>query len=382
MTQEKALIKRDTAALMKAGVFTLSLVATERERAMVLVTIGFHPAQHLTVYQNRVMVNDVGVLWWARRGYQGPDYVGADDDFRMVTVPISKIEAETYGVGTREIGVLVRIFRATDNPQTTPPLSEGFGRASLDGEHPVQRGNSVEREHPYLMAVKRARGQALRQFRPLGVRVQSVEDAIQTGVDLESGEVVEGAATVVPEPKANAQAAPMGDCPKGHGPFRRRQGRDGQPDWWSCGGKLTDGSWCKERPAQKRQDVDASTGEIIEGHTESVAGPDPWDEGGNSSPGSETPIADEREAARERVAAKRAERMAPMPAAAAIPPKAPTMPAQSLTTWFEVEKWAHQEMGLQPKDAKALLGITAWVQFKGPPNEAPAALLKAKGEPK
>jgi len=128
----------------------------ELDKAMALVeTHGFSPYMHLQLYQGRVMVNVDGQYWWARKN---------GEPFEITSSPIPNDLKSSYGVAAHEIGVIAKLYRIG----AERPSCEGFGRASTDGRHPVQRGSAVEAQHPYRMAEKRAEAQALRKWIAIG----------------------------------------------------------------------------------------------------------------------------------------------------------------------------------------------------------------------
>lgn len=148
-------------------------------------------------------------------------------------------------------------------------------------------------------------------------------------------------------------AAPMGVCPKGHGPFVHKTGvakKTGKPyDFWGCAGRNPDGSYCQEKPPE-RQDVDTSTGEVLEGEAA------PWPEGIETSEEGDKP----------------------MPQAGAIPPKRERR-------FDSVGRLAGQVRDLWPGHSQ--LEITALMNVKTlgnltDPDAVYAACVKAWGEPK
>ena len=130
--------------------------AGELDKAMALVeTHGFSPYMHLQLYQGRVMVNVDGQYWWARKN---------GEPFEITSSPIANDLKSSYGVAAHEIGVIASLYRIG----AERPSCEGFGRASTDARHPVQRGSAVEAQHTYRMAEKRAEAQALRKWIAIG----------------------------------------------------------------------------------------------------------------------------------------------------------------------------------------------------------------------
>lgn len=185
MTQEKGLVTQEQTKALEAKkkAFRGSLVRVEegeRQKAETLLELGFDPGWHLAVYHNTVMVTKVGMWWWAAQ----------ESRFgRVVSQPIAgKDLRDAYGLGPDEIGVIAYVYLKGD----TVPFCSGFGRASKDASKPVARGSIVEPAHPYLLAEKRAEIQAMKKFRPIGVKVNVI--------DRETGEIIEGTAQEVPEP--------------------------------------------------------------------------------------------------------------------------------------------------------------------------------------
>lgn len=155
----------------------------DKERGLALVRVGFDPRLHLEVYQGRPMVNIDGMFWWAGQR-RNPTFSHIVSD--PITEPTLK---EAYGIGPEEIGVIAKLY-VKGNQE---PFCTGFGRASKDGQKPVQHGSAVEKLHPYRMAEKRAEAQAIRKFHPPAIEgFETADDEIPAGVDGATGEIIEG----------------------------------------------------------------------------------------------------------------------------------------------------------------------------------------------
>jgi hypothetical protein len=136
---------------------------------------GFNPG-HIDLVHGNLFVNIKGLEWHARQKL--------GNTFGAVAQPIVLEGAEKTARGGKdhEIAVLVNYYGrhpATGNLELEMEAAQGFGRASTVKGKEVIAGSSVEAQHPYKMAVKRAKAELYREIAPIGIDIGVADDGYE-----------------------------------------------------------------------------------------------------------------------------------------------------------------------------------------------------------
>lgn len=184
---EQSLIRR-----MEQARWTAALAPQDRRAlAEIGALYGLDPIMsELILYEGKPYITLAGMI---RKAHDAKGFEGVEDR------PMTEDERKAYGI-KQPVAWIAKVYRRGFRVPTV-------GTGGADPVNPLRSnaaagkpGNPIERENPQIMARSRAIRQALRLAFPHSLPFAELPSAEERGIDLETGEILEGQVTVVETP--------------------------------------------------------------------------------------------------------------------------------------------------------------------------------------